>query len=679
MTIIDTIRQEEPDEAKPHTATYSPEDDKIRIYPLYRLPKDEYSRLKSAGFMWAPKQECFYAVWTPYREETALDFADEIEDEDKTLVDRAEERAERFETYSEHRAQDADRAHSAVAAICDNIPFGQPILVGHHSEKHARRDQKRIEQGMTRAVKMWDTAKYWTSRAAGAIRHAKYKERPDVRARRIKGLEADKRKQERNRAEAEKHLALWTNPALTLDLARLMTGRSQAGYLPCEKHPHFSHFRTAYDVLQPEEDQGQDCKAWTLEQVQRTARRILPANIKHADKWINHLDNRLLYEKAMLDEAGASDLLKPAPRPEQLPLCNYRAPEGFIMVPNIYHRGQLEKYRQVDMTKAEYTKINTDYKGTNVVENSHRVRITILHSPSYERVTVFLTDSKTHLKPEPIEKKEINPDLIRRAIAPTYQEKKPDPQAAKFDAMKESLKTGVQTVSAPQLFPTPPDIAARMVEHLDVEPGMSIADPSAGTGNLLKALPNVRPYGCITAIEINSELCKLLEPLADVVYNEDFLQFTGAEFDRIIMNPPFENGADINHIRHAFTMLKPGGRLVALCANGPRQQAAFRETADHWGPLPAKSFSAQGTNVNVALLVLVKPAEKTEPDPEPEGSKDDPEARLREMWTAKGVPQERQDEIIRDTTAKAQPGAYVGPFRIPAHHNQQPHTQMLLF
>jgi hypothetical protein len=47
---------------------------------------------------------------------------------------------------------------------------------------------------MRRAVKMWDTSKYWTDRAASTIRHAKYKERPDVRASRIKTLQADKRK-----------------------------------------------------------------------------------------------------------------------------------------------------------------------------------------------------------------------------------------------------------------------------------------------------------------------------------------------------------------------------------------------------------------------------------------------------------------------------------------------------
>lgn len=126
----------------------------------------------------------------------------------------AKERAERFEDYSEKRGQDAERAHSAVSAITEHIPLGQPILVGHHSEKRARRDAEKIENGMRRAVKMWDQAQYWQRRAAGAVRLAKYKERPDVRARRIKGIEADRRRQERNRAQFEARLKLWTTPDL---------------------------------------------------------------------------------------------------------------------------------------------------------------------------------------------------------------------------------------------------------------------------------------------------------------------------------------------------------------------------------------------------------------------------------------------------------------------------------
>lgn len=43
---------------------------------------------------------------------------------------------------------------------------------------------------------------------------------------------------------------------------------------------------------------------------------------------------------------------------------------------------------------------------------------------------------------------------------------------------------------------------------------------------------------------------------------------------------------------------------------------------------------------------------------------DDPETILRALWTEQGVPQERQDEVIAQITAKAQVGAWVGPFQI---------------
>ena len=144
--------------------------------------------------------------------------------------DRAEERNERFTGYSEHRAADAERAQKAVAAIADGIPFGQPILVGHHSERRARKDAEKIENGMRRAVKLWDTSTYWTDRAAGAIRHAKHKERPDVRARRIKGLEADKRKQERIVVESTRFQRVWNHEGLTEVQARLIADRDRISF-----------------------------------------------------------------------------------------------------------------------------------------------------------------------------------------------------------------------------------------------------------------------------------------------------------------------------------------------------------------------------------------------------------------------------------------------------------------
>ena len=47
---------------------------------------------------------------------------------------------------------------------------------------------------MRKAIRAWDTANYWKSRAAGAIRAAKHKELPGVRSRRIKRLESELRK-----------------------------------------------------------------------------------------------------------------------------------------------------------------------------------------------------------------------------------------------------------------------------------------------------------------------------------------------------------------------------------------------------------------------------------------------------------------------------------------------------
>ena len=590
------------------TATYSPEDNKLRLYSLTRLDAELYARVRAAGFIYALKQELFVApMWTPIREDLLIELCDEIGDEDTSLVDRAEQRADRFEDYSDNRAADAERARGYVSSIADNIPFGQPILVGHHSERHARKDAQRIENGMRKAVQMWETSKYWTDRAAGAIRHAKYKERPDVRARRIKKLEAEKRGSERSKAKAEKHFALWTKEGLTHEEALLICGRTDAGWLrlPRKEGDREDHNQnpTAHDALTNSYPSLYAPRS--LEEVIEVARRAYPRTIAHCDRWINHYENRLAYEKAMLGEQGASHLIEKKKRPAQLPLCNYRQ-ESFE-VENIYHRGQFETYRQVEMTQAQYKSISDDRKGTKTIENSHRVRVTVdptATGPYYSRawVVVFLTDSKTHAKPEPIEKK-ITAPAPRPAVS-TYIE----PERTEFDDMKDSLKAGVKVVSVNQLFPTPTDLAEQVIEAADIQPGHRILEPSAGTGNLLKALPCVRPQGFIVAVEINHDLAKTLNDWADEIHCADFLSWSSPkQFDRIVMNPPFENGADIKHILHALTMLAPGGRLVALCANGPRQHEQLKPMTDRWIPLPAGSFKQAHTNVNVALLVITAP------------------------------------------------------------------------
>jgi len=591
-----------------HRATYSPEDNKLRLYPAHRLSADDYARVKAMGFSWAPKQELFVApMWTPQRADFLEEFAGEIEDEDTSLCDRAEQRAERFEDYSDKRGRDAEQARKAVARIADGIPLGQPILVGHHSERHARRDAEKIENGMRRAVKMWETSAYWTQRAAGAIRAAKYKERPDVRARRIKTLEADKRKQERYKAEAETSLKLWTREGLTLEQARLIANHSRLTVTRtnADGTPNTNGGWSAYDVLQPDGERYKACPACTVEQVQEAARRAYPRTIAHCERWIEHYDNRIAYERAMLAEAGGTvaDQVRPEKGGAVRCLWGPRGGWAYIVKVNrvtvtirhqwneggrvFAHNEPLDKLREV-MTRAQ-------------VEEA-RAQGRIKEAP--EGIGFWLLQSR-----EDFDKAE----AARAEPAPQQ------PEREQFEAMRESLRAGVQIVAAPQLFPTPRELAQRMADEAGIQPGMRLLEPSAGTGAILNCI-TVAPVD-VVAVEIRHTLADRLRETqgarADVVC-ADFLSIADPEcfigtnpepkpigtFDRIVMNPPFENAADLKHIEHARRFLKPGGRLVAICANGPRQRKELMPLADLWEDLPPGTFKEQGTNVNTALVVI---------------------------------------------------------------------------
>jgi 16S rRNA G1207 methylase RsmC len=143
----------------------------------------------------------------------------------------------------------------------------------------------------------------------------------------------------------------------------------------------------------------------------------------------------------------------------------------------------------------------------------------------------------------------------------------------------------------------------------EVEPGHRVLEPSAGTGNLIDAIRKVQHPGHLVAVELNVELAERLrakyQPGDATVKQADFLECNGdlGPFDRIVMNPPFKDGADIRHIEHARGLLAPGGRLVALCAAGPRQAAKLKPAASSWTDLGAR-FKEAGTSVHVALVVF---------------------------------------------------------------------------
>lgn len=82
--------------------------------------------------------------------------------------DRQKRRRERLIARAEKAEREAKAGQAAADRILDAIPFGQPILVGHHSEKRHRRDIERMDRGMRRAIEKREEAKDLRSRA-GAV------------------------------------------------------------------------------------------------------------------------------------------------------------------------------------------------------------------------------------------------------------------------------------------------------------------------------------------------------------------------------------------------------------------------------------------------------------------------------------------------------------------------------
>lgn len=182
---------------------------------------------------------------------------------------------------------------------------------------------------------------------------------------------------------------------------------------------------------------------------------------------------------------------------------------------------------------------------------------------------------------------------------------KPDPGAdeRKRQAALADAEAGFKFARIDGFFPTPVALAQKLVMLADVRPGHRVLEPSAGTGRIADAAADAG--GIVNCVERFRPLAEFL--LAKARYNvvmwRDFLEIAPHPFfDRVVMNPPFERAADIKHVEHARKFLKPGGRLVAVVAGGPRQREHFagRERYD----LPDGSFKESGTGVGAAVVVI---------------------------------------------------------------------------
>lgn len=171
----------------------------------------------------------------------------------------------------------------------------------------------------------------------------------------------------------------------------------------------------------------------------------------------------------------------------------------------------------------------------------------------------------------------------------------------------------------PELFPTPPEVISRMLQGLTLQ-GVTVLEPSAGKGNLVKAMQEQGAQ--VIACERHEDLRKILQTFCQVI-GQDFLQVTSDQVSHvsaIVMNPPFSN-AD-RHILHAFDIAPPGCHVRALC-NLQTVEHAYTQTRQQLATLINEHGSYQDlgeafaqaerqTGVKVALIELQKPGQNYE-------------------------------------------------------------------
>ena len=182
-----------------------------------------------------------------------------------------------------------------------------------------------------------------------------------------------------------------------------------------------------------------------------------------------------------------------------------------------------------------------------------------------------------------------------------------------------------------QQFSTPLPLAYAALRAAAIQPGDTVLEPSAGTG-MLAVMAECALGSGAGSLHLN-EIADTRRALLSRLFPETLVTGVNAEnaTDRlpgarptvVIMNPPFSatpgvhhirHDADLRHVRSAFSMLPPGGRLVAVtsanCIPGdsdwntafgrldPPARVAFTMAVD------GRVYARRGTGFDTRLTVL---------------------------------------------------------------------------
>jgi len=181
------------------------------------------------------------------------------------------------------------------------------------------------------------------------------------------------------------------------------------------------------------------------------------------------------------------------------------------------------------------------------------------------------------------------------------------------------------SINDTEFYPTPDWLATKMAKLIQPQ-SKTILEPSAGSGNLVKAIKEFKRYNnytiTIDCIEIEPVLQNSLRGMGCNVVGFDFMNFSSPTlYDCIVMNPPFSVG--VNHVLRAYNLIYSGQVIALLNAESIRnpysKERKLLISIIESNPTNTIEYienaftdSERSTDVEVVLIHLVKVANYAE-------------------------------------------------------------------
>jgi hypothetical protein len=225
----------------------------------------------------------------------------------------------------------------------------------------------------------------------------------------------------------------------------------------------------------------------------------------------------------------------------------------------------------------------------------------------YDKTLFALEFNDSHIKSPPAYFSEVHEVML--SCGGAYEKSEAGMPGYRFDYDFNTLReTLVLMGSIPeqrshQYYQTQEAEAKRAVSFCDIDETHECLEPSAGQGGIVKYMPK-----STQCVEISKVQSAILKAKGYNVVCEDFLEWskTAGHYDRIVMNPPFNDNQAKEHVIAASGLMKQNGKLVAIIPASFKNKILVDGMKHEWSEVIENAFSVTGTNVSVIMLKLTK-------------------------------------------------------------------------